>query len=338
MNLIRIPSFLFAILFLLIFQANGQEKKRIGFLLDDFNSSRWEHDSSIFCKKVRATGNEVLVRICDSDTILQYKQAEELIKAGVNVLVIVPASSIAAKAIVITANDKKVPVIAYDRLILNCNLDYFISFDGEKVGELQAEYILKQINYAGSIMIMNGPEYDLNSLLFKKGQMSVLKPYIDKGAVKIIYDQFLSEWTSMEAYMEANDFLATYNGKIDGIIAANDGLAQGIIEALSVFRPTEKIPVTGQDATVSAYYNILDNLQGMTVYKPIDSLATQAADLACKLADKKNPATGNLSVAYNGLKNIPFIKLEPIAITKENVQSLLIKSNYLSDEYLKGKK
>lgn len=338
MRPLKILYFLFILLFFTGSQTYGQGKKRIGLLMDDFNSSRWAHDSTLFCKKVRAAGHEVIVRVCDSDTTLQLKQAEELIKETVDVLVVVPASSMAAKAIVTTARKNNVPVIAYDRLILNCDLNYFISFDGEKVGQLQADYILKKINYSGSVMIMNGPEHDLNSLLFKKGQMNVLKPYIDKGAVKIIYDRFLSEWTSMEAYMEANDFLTTYNGKVDGIIAANDDLAQGIIEALSIFRASEKIPVTGQDATVSAYYNILNNLQGMTVYKPIDILATQAAELACDLANKKAPASENLSIAYNGLKNIPFIKLEPIAITKENVQTLLIQSNYLSDEYLKGKK
>ena len=278
-----------------------------------------------------------MIRICDSDTALQHRQASELIDAGVSVLVIVPANSIAAGAIVTTANKKHIPVIAYDRLILDCDLDYYISFDGEKVGELQAEYILKKINYAGTIMMINGPEYDVNSLLFKKGQMNILNPYIEKGAVKIIYDRYLSEWTSMEAYMEGNDFLATYNGRIDGIIAANDELAQGIIEALTVFRAGEKIPITGQDATVSAYYNIVDGLQGMTVYKPIDSLATQAAELACTLANKKE-INEKKSVAFNGYKNVPFIRLQPIAVTKENVQSLLIKSNYLSDEYLKGKK
>ncbi len=337
MKIIRVQYLLFSILFLVALNSYSQDKKLIGFLMDDFNSSRWKHDSSIFAKKIRASGNDIAIRICDSDTALQHRQAIELIDAGVDVLVIVPANSIAAAAIVYTASSKKIPVIAYDRLILNCPLDYYITFDGEKVGELQAEYILKKTNYAGSIMIMNGPEYDINSLLFKQGQMKALKPYIDKGSIKLVYDQFLSEWTSMEAYMEANDFLATYNGSVDGIIAANDELAQGIIEALTVFREGEKIPITGQDATVTAYYNILDNFQGMTVYKPIDSLATQAAELACTLAHKKIPHY-TPSVSFNGNRNVPFIKLQPIAITKENIQTLLIKSNYLSEEYLKGKK
>lgn len=341
MKILRIQFILLVVLLCVINGTNAQGKKKIGFLLDDFNSGRWKHDSLIFAKKIRAAGNEVMIRICDSDTALQHRQANELINAGVNVLVIVPANSTAAGAIVHTANKKNIPVIAYDRLILNCDLDYYISFDGEKVGELQAQYILKELNNnTGNIMMFNGPETDVNSLLFKKGQMNILQPYIDKGTVKIIYDRYLSEWTSMEAYMEGNDFLATYNGRIDGIIAANDELAQGIIEALTVFREGEKIPITGQDATVPAYYNIVDGLQGMTVYKPIDSLANQAAELACKLADKKETGkiNENKSVVYNGYKNVPFIRLQPISITKENIQSLLIKSNYLSDEYLKGKK
>ncbi len=332
----RLSILLFFILFLGSLYGHSQHKKLIGFLMDDFNSSRWKHDSSIFVQKVRAAGYEVAVRICDSDTSVQYAQALELINAGADVLVIVPANSISAGSIVSVANGRKIPVIAYDRLILNCNLDYYISFDGEKVGELQAEYILKKINYSGSIMIMNGPEYDINSLLFKKGQMNILKPFVDKGSVKIVYNKYLSEWTSMEAYMEANDFLSSYKGRLDGVIAANDGLAQGIIEALSIYREAEAIPVTGQDATLSAYHNILDDLQGMTVYKPIDSLAIQAADLACMLASQKKPRN-DYSTAYNAYKNVPFIKLEPIAVTKENIQSVFIKSNYLSDEYLRDR-
>ncbi|HSZ26495.1 MAG TPA: substrate-binding domain-containing protein [Cytophagaceae bacterium] len=315
----------------------AQNKKTIGFLMDDFNSSRWKHDSAIFAKKVRASGDEIMIRVCDSDTSLQRKQANELINAKVDVIVLVPADAMAAKIIVDNANSNNIPIIAYDRLILNCNLDYFISFDGEKVGELQAEYILKKINYSGKIMLMNGPENDVNSLLFRKGQMKILQPYIDKGTIKVVYDRYLSEWTSMEAYMEGNDFFAKYNGPIDGIIAANDELAQGIIEALTVFRASEKIPVTGQDATISAYYNILDNLQGMTVYKPIDSIASQAAELAHQIA-RKEKVKAKQFLVFNGYKNIPFIKLQPIAITKENIRSLLVESNYLSEEYLKNKR
>ena len=264
-------------------------------------------------------------------------QAKELIKAGVNVLVIIPANSLAAGGIVTTAHSKNIPVIAYDRLILDCDLDYYISFDNERTGELQADYILKKINHKGTIMLMNGPEYDANSLLFRKGQMNILKPYIEKGAVKIIYDRYLSEWTSMESYMEGNDFLGSFTGKIDGIIAANDGIAEGMMEALSIYRPDEKIHITGQDAGVNAYYSILDNKQGMTIYKPLDLLATQAAALACKLASKTDVIIPPFST-FNGFKNVPFIKLEPISVTKDNIEILLHKSNYMSEEYLKGKK
>ena len=184
---------------------------------------------------------------------------------------------------------------------------------------------------------MNGPQFDANSLLFRKGQMNILQPYVDSGAIKIIYDRYLSEWTSMEAYMEGNDFLSSYSGKVDGVIAAADMISEGIIDALTIFRPNEKAFITGQDASVIAYYNILENTQGMTVYKPLDQLATQAAELACKLASKaeiKEPK----SAAFNGEKNVPFIKLEPCLITKENLETLLDKSNYLNEEYLKGRK
>lgn len=337
MKTVRLLLLLFVMQLCIHNNVSAQAKKTIGLLMDDFNASRWKYDSSLIALKVKAAGYDIMIRVCDSDTAVQHQQAKDLLKAGVCVLVVIPANSMAAANVVRTAHKTNVPVIAYDRLILNCDLDYYISFNNEKVGELQAEYILKKINYKGSIMLMNGPEFDANSLLFKKGQMNILKPYIDSGAVKIIYDRYLSEWTSMEAYMEGNDFLSSYTGKIDGVIAAADLISEGIIDALTIFRPNEKIYITGQDASVIAYYNILENTQGMTVYKPLDLLATKAAELACKLA-AKSEVEDPRSAVFNGVKNVPYIKLEPLLITKENLETLLDKSNYLSEEYLKGRK
>jgi D-xylose transport system substrate-binding protein len=321
MNSVVKTQFFVAIFLFISVIGFAQQKKKIGYLMDDFNAGRWRYDSAFFAQKVRALGHEPLIRVCDSDTVLQLQQAKDLIKAGVSVLVVVPENSLAARAIVKAAHEKDVPVIAYDRLILDCPLDYYVSFNGERVGELQAEYVLKTIGYKGDVMIMNGPERDINSLLLKKGQMNVLQPYIKKGDVKIVYDKFLSEWTSMEAFMESNNFLSGYKGKVNGVIAANDDIAQGFLEAAEIYLSGENIALTGQDASVGAYENIMKGAQGMTVFKSLMEMGSGAAELACTLAEGK-PFEVFKTTSYNGKINVPTLQLEPVTITKENIEQL----------------
>lgn len=304
----------------------AQKPKHIGFLMDDFYSIRWVKDSAAFASEVRKMGHKVSIRVCDSDTALQHQQVRELVAQGVDVLVITPEDCGSAGRLVATAHKSHIPVIAYDRLILNADLDYYISFDGSKVGELQAKFIVDSLKGKGNIMLVNGPKSDQNATVFREGQLKVLKPYVDAGKIKIVYDQQISEWTLLEAMMETNGFLATNTDKIDAVIAANDELAEGVLEAFKFSRPDQKLLITGQDANPSGSQRIANKTQGMTVFKPVDQLAKQAAELAVNVALGKKPTVA--TTVSNGKKNVPFIQLQPIMITNQNIQKLIFDSGY----------
>jgi len=311
-------TFLFCLISSLIF---GQTSKHIGFLMDDFYSPRWTKDSSAFASKVRALGHKVSIRVCDSDTALQHKQVKELIDLGVTVLVITPEDCKSSRVLVETAHKYNVPVIAYDRIILNSDVDYYISFDASEVGEIQAQFIVDSLHGKGNVILINGPTSDENANVFRQGQLKVLKPYVDAGKMKIVHDKQISEWTLLEATMETNDFLSTSNVKIDAAIAANDELAEGVLEAFSFTRSDVKLLITGQDANPLGCERIRKGTQGMTVYKPVEDLARQAAILACDIAVGKKITT--TSFVNNGKKEVPFIKLDPMLVNKKNINSVL---------------
>jgi D-xylose transport system substrate-binding protein len=311
-------AFLFCLISSLVF---GQSPKHIGFLMDDFYSPRWIRDSTAFASKVRELGHKVSIRVCYSDTALQHKQVKELITLGVNVLVVTPEDCKSSSVLVETAHKYNVPVIAYDRIILNSDVDYYISFDASEVGEIQAQFIVDSLHGEGNIILINGPTSDENATVFRQGQLKVLKPYVDSGKIKIVHDKQISEWTLLEATMETNDFLSSTNVRVDAAIAANDELAEGVIEAFAFTRPEIKLLITGQDANPLGCERIRKGTQGMTVYKPVEDLAHQAAILACDIAMGKKTTT--TSFVNNGKKEVPFIRLDPMLVNKKNINKIL---------------
>lgn len=226
----------------------------------------------------------------------------------------------------------KVPVLAYDRLIKNCNLDLYISFDNEKVGQLQASYITKLVP-SGTYVYIGGAPTDNNAYMLKKGSMKVLNPLIKSGKIKLAYDQFTTDWKPEVAQTNMENALTKLENKVDAIVAANDGTAGGIIQALTEQKLAGKVPVSGQDADLAACQRIVEGTQAMTVYKPIKVIAKAAATAAVNLAQGKKVKT-NLKV-NNGKIDVPFLALEPIPIDKKNIYSAIIQDGFhpLEDVY-----
>jgi ABC-type xylose transport system substrate-binding protein len=317
-------------LFSISLQAKPKSVK-IGILLDDFNSARWYKDSAYMGEKIRELGHIPVFRVCDSDTNVQVEQARELVQLGVKALIVVAANSHAAAKAVKVGKDANLPVICYDRLIYNSDFDYFVAYDGVKIGEMQAQYVVDKLKGSGKIILLNGPMSDANSVFFKQGQMNVLKPYIEQKKIELLYDKDISEWTAMEAMMEASNYLATSDAHIDAIIAANDGIAEGVIDALQSFRPTDTIIVTGQDGTFQNCLLIKKGSQTMTVFKPLYQLAYRAAEVAVHCATKPKKKIKTSKTADNGFKKAAFIELVPLVIDQKNVQKVVFDSNYYDE-------
>jgi D-xylose transport system substrate-binding protein len=303
--------------FVLLQSCQKREKTPlIGLLMDQFNVERWASDTTYFIKAVENLGGKTICLAAYGDADKQMEQAKMLLKKNVDVIVIVPVDSKKAADIVLMV--KREPfkhIIAYDRLIQNAYLDYYISFDNAKVGELQANYIITRLQ-KGNIALIGGPPTDENSYYLRSGQMSLLQPLIERGDIKIVYDKMVGAWTFEEGYRLAKECLL--NNQVDAIIAGNDLLARGAIKALQEKGLAGKVLVAGQDADSQARENIVLGLQSMSVYKPISDIATNAARMAVELANGNDFCQTTCSL-NNGYKMVPSLLLSPTVVNKGNI-------------------
>jgi D-xylose transport system substrate-binding protein len=310
-------------------QGSGN-KIKIGLSLDTLKEERWQHDRDLFVAKCKSLGVDVLVQAANSDDALQNSQAENLLTEGVNVLVVVPHNGKSAATIVESAHKAGVPVLAYDRLINDCDLDLYVSFDNVKVGEMQADYLVKH-QPKGNYVLIGGAPTDHNALMFRQGQMNILKPYVDRGDIKVVADQWATDWQAVEALKITENALTKNNNKVDAVLVSNDGTAGGAIQALSEQNLAGKVWVSGQDADLAGCQRIVAGTQSMTVYKPIQKLAEKAAELAVALAQKQ-PITDKTTMVNNGKKDVPSILLEPIEVDKDNLDATVIADGYQKKE------
>lgn len=329
MKYIKLIPCAYLIVFLVL-QGCGKGTVKVGLLMDDYKQERWERDRDILIKKVEELGGKILIESALGDDALQFTQAEELLKKGVDILIVVPANKTTASKIVEAAHKKGVEVISYDRLIKNCDLDFYVSFDNVEVGRLQAEY-LTTVRPTGNYAIIGGATYDNNSFLLRLGQMSVIQPYVERGDIKIVYDQFVDVWHKDEGYKHMNYCLESCNNKVEAVIAANDALAEGAIKALDEHGLAGKVLVSGQDAELEACQRIVGGTQTMTVYKPIEAIATTAAKVAFNLARNEPITEAHLSV-NNGEKLVPAILLPPMVVNKETIKLTVVADGYLKEQ------
>src|SRR5216117_243592 len=291
---------------------------RIGFSMDTLKEERWQRDKQLVEKRCKQAGAQCEVQVANGDDAVQTNQADNLLTKGVDVLIVAPHNGEIAASIVEAAHRKGVPVISYDRLIRNADVDLYLSHQVEKIGEMQADYALKHVP-KGNYVLIGGSPTDYNAILLRKGQMNILKPAIDRGDIKIISEQFAREWKAEEALRITEDALTRTGKKIQAIVASNDGTAGGAISALEAAGLAGKVLVTGQDAQKDAVQRIVKGTQTMTVYKPIQPLAFAAVDAAVKLAKKEPVATTDK--VNNGKKDVPAILIAPVSVDKSNVDA-----------------
>ncbi len=306
--------------------STGEKKIRIGFSMDTLKEERWQHDRDFVVARAKELGAEVLVQAANGDDALQNSQAENLLTQGVDVLLVAPHNAKTAATIVESAHRSGVPVISYDRLIRDADVDLYVSVDPYRVGQLQAEYAVNRVP-KGNYALIGGAPTDNNAQLLRDGQMSVLQPAIDRGDIKVVANQWAKDWLAVEALKIMENALTRTNNKVDAVVVSNDGTAGGAIQAIGEQKLSGKILVTGQDAELSACQRIAVGTQTMTVYKPIKALGTKAAELAVALAKKQAVADPTRGV-NNGKKDVPSVLLEPIAVDKSNLLTTVIADGY----------
>jgi D-xylose transport system substrate-binding protein len=308
---------------------SDDNKIKIGFTMDTLLEDRWQRDRDLFKEAVEELGAKVEIMAANGDDMEQISQAETLISQGVDLLVVVPHNAEAAAAIANKAHAAGIKVLSYDRLIKNADIDLYVSFDNEQVGEIQARAITK-LAPKGKYVYIGGAVTDNNAHLFKKGVFNVLQPMIDNGDITVVYDQWSKDWTPADAFSNMEAALKANHNQIDAVIAANDATAGGVIKALEAQGLAGKIPVAGQDADLLAAQRIVEGTQTMTVYKPIKALAQEAAELAVKLA--KGEKVETVRKINNGKMEVPSVLLSPVAVYKFNIEETIISDGFHSRE------
>ncbi|HKG64670.1 MAG TPA: sugar ABC transporter substrate-binding protein [Solirubrobacteraceae bacterium] len=302
----------------------GDKPGKVAVLLPDSKSSvRWETvDRPFLAEAFKAAGVEATIQNAEGDKSTQQQQAEQAITNGAKVLLLVNLDSGSGAAIAANAKSQDVKVIDYDRLTLKGDSDYYVSFDNEQVGKLQGEGLVNCLGdkKPANVAVLNGSPTDNNATLFKNGYDSVINPKFDSGDWKKVDDQSVPDWDNQKALTIFEQMLQKSGNKIDGVLAANDGLGNAAISAVKQ-RKLPQIPVTGQDATLQGVQNIVNGDQCMTVYKAIKKEADAAADLAIALAKGETPDAPD--TINNETKDIPAVFLDPVAVTKDNIKEYL---------------
>jgi D-xylose transport system substrate-binding protein len=307
------------------------KKVKIGFAMDTVKEERWQRDQTAFKAHCEKMNVECVVTVADNKADKQANDVENLLTQNIDVLVIAPSNATQAATIVDKAKAAGVPVISYDRLVNSDKLDLYISHQVPVIGKKIAEYALQNAPEGNYVMVY-GASTDNNAVIMKKEQLAILQPAIDSGKIKIVADNFITDWKPEEALKMAENALTQNSDNIKAFVVSNDGMAGGVISALEKKGLAGKILVTGQDAQKDALQRIAEGKQAMTVYKPIVNLANAAVEAAIKLAKKEPLADAKPFMNDNIKKEVPAILLEVMVVDKNNLLTTVIKDGYVTFE------
>ncbi|MBB4904911.1 sugar ABC transporter substrate-binding protein [Actinophytocola algeriensis] len=317
----------------------------VGVILPETASSaRWEgFDKPMLEAALRAEGLDPHIENAQGDVQKFATLADGMINDGVKVLIIASINSELGGTVAQKANAQGIPTIDYDRLNLGGSSDYYVSFDNVKVGELQGQGMadaLKDKPDGAQVIEIEGAPTDNNATLFYNGQQNILKPLYDSGKLKLVRSQPIDNWDNQVGGTTFEQIFTSNGSKVDGVVAANDGLAGAVITILKKYQLNGKVPVTGQDATADGLKAILSGDQYMTVFKPIKEEAEATAKLAAALAKGDKAAADKIATDESddptGKRKVKSVLLEPFMITKADVKRVIDEGYVKAEEVCTG--
>ena len=297
------------------------ESPLIGFSLDSFLIERWQRDRDVFVSTASELGAEVNVQVANGSAKEQIAQIEYFIQKGVDAIVVVAVDCYGLSDIIKKAHDAGISIIAYDRLVMNADVDLYISFDNEMVGTMMAEALVSSVPSGGNILSIAGSPADQNVAQAQKGFDAV----IEKSTLHVIVQEYAPNWLAETAYNVVNKAIAS-GMTFSGVRCGNDDLASQAFLALSEHRLASAVKLVGQDADLAACQRIVEGTQLMTVYKPVERLAREAAERTVRMIKgEKVPASTTI---FDGTYNVPYEKLSPIMVTRDNIDFIIIDGGF----------
>jgi D-xylose transport system substrate-binding protein len=323
--------FVALVLFLMAFTSCKRNQDiEIGFLIHSSVNARWKMDIEYLNNRAKELGAKFIMRDAQGDENLQLQQAGELLDLGVDILIVVAANQNTAGGIVRAAHEKGVKVISYDRLIKNADLDYLISFEYKKIGELMVEYVADRVP-KGNCIVLWGDANDANAVFIKEGQEKALKSVTEKGQLKIVYKTYVEDWNQSTSKQVMNRILDFSPEKIDAVVASNIPLGLGAYQALSDHGYIHgQVVITGMDATKDFIRSMNEGGMTMSVIKPIKELSYGAIDLAIDVV--KNNKINFTTTVNNGRIDVPAKLFAPIVIDKSNYEKVLVEKGFFTKE------
>lgn len=303
-------------------EKEGDRPVQIGLSIDSFVIERWIRDRDVFVSAAKEMGAEVNVQNANGDVNEQIEQIQYFIKKQMDVIVVVAGDCEELSDVMKKAKAAGIKTMSYDRLVLNADSDMYISFDNRGVGSLMAENLVKNIPEGGKIVMIQGPESDHNVAMIREGFYSVL----EGKNLDVVYQNNCEGWLGEQAYDYAKEALEKYPD-VKGIMCGNDDLATQVFKVLSEDRLAGKVCLVGQDGDLMACQRIVEGTQNMTAFKSVEEEARLAAEYAVKLG-RGEPLEGVDQTIHDGTYDVPYLELKPVAVTKENMDSVIIKGGF----------
>ncbi len=294
----------------------------IGCSFDTFVLERWLRDRDMITSVAQKAGATVDVQHANGNVETQKEQIKYLIQEEVDVLIVVPVDSYSLVEEIEEAMEKGIKVISYDRMLQGVGMDLYITVDNHMVGALMAETMMERLPDGGNIVMICGPKTDKNAIEVAEA----FEEKIEESNLEVVSKTNVDVWEGELGFQALEEVLET-GIAIDGVMCGNDGLASNAIKALSERGLTESVIVTGQDADLEACQRITEGSQTMTVYKPIEELASQAAEFAVQMA-KGEELTTVTEIKSNDIGEFPYYGLTPQTVTMETMEETIIKSGF----------
>ena len=314
-----------------------EHKIQIGLTVDSFVIERWIRDRDVFVATARELGADVNVQDAGADTEEQISQIEYFISKQVDVIVVIARDCGVLSDVVQKAQNAGIPVISYDRMINNANTDFYISFDNRKVGEIMAQALIDAIPQGGDIFMIQGSSSDNNVKMLKEGFDDTL----EDTNLNVVYEANCDGWTAELAVGYVEEALEKYP-HVKGIMCGNDDIASQVVQVLAENQLAGNVVVIGQDGDLAACQRIVEGTQYMTAFKSIEDLAREAAKYAVEIGSGREASEleGVTEKVNDGTYDIPSKVLDPIAVTRENIDEVIIDGGfhrrdevYLNAEY-----
>lgn len=310
-----------------------EKKPKIGVSFGVGGAARWVNEKAFMEERAKEVGADLEARLNLTDTPkTQLEDCRELIDSGIDVLILIPRDAGKVQEILDYANEKKVKVISYARIVLGQRVDLFVGYDSHRIGQRMGQF-LSELVYQGDYIILRGDSGDNNALLLYEGAMRYIKPI--KNNIHILLDEAVPGWSPEAAKKMVKEAIIKNDNQIDAILAPNDKLAGACAEALAELGITKPVAITGMDAEVNALQRIAAGTQSMTIHMTLRNLAYTAVDQACRMASGQKPEINSEFDNQSG-SPIPANLITGQIITKENLDSVLIEGGFFTREEIYG--